>query len=109
MLRKIGFLTNEQFENAIKHSRVSQKGIIAAKKVLVEKISQAQVAQEIGVSREKVRQYCFSIYTKHIKTNSCPPGWISTTVCLPIKNIKEIQLLEKKMRLELERKTNKPS
>lgn len=101
MLRKIGFLTQEQFERATQKSRVSSKGLLAAHRVLVLQQSQSEVAKDINVSREKVRQYCFSVYKKHVDITGCPTGWITTTVCLPEKYIKEVQALEKKLRLAL--------
>lgn len=107
MLRKIGFLTQEQFETAIERSRLSPKGRAAALRVLVGKESQAAVAKEIGVSREKVRQYCYAVYRRHITLTDCPEGWISTTVCLPRNTLKEVQQMEKRLRMEYEREKSK--
>jgi hypothetical protein len=109
MLRKIGFLTQEQFDTALERSRLSPKGRAAALRVLVGKESQASVAKEILVSREKVRQYCYAVYRRHITITACPDGWISTTVCLPRDALRNVQLLEKKLRMEYERdKTKNP-
>lgn len=107
MLRKIGFLTQEQFDAAIEKSRLSPKGRAAATRVLVGKESQAAVAKEIGVSREKVRQYCYAVYRRHITLTACPEGWISTTVCLPRNALREVQQMEKKLRMEYERERSK--
>jgi hypothetical protein len=107
MLRKIGFLTQEQFDAALERSRLSPKGRAAAKRVLVGKESQAAVAKDIGVSREKVRQYCYAVYRRHITLTECPDGWISTTVCLPKDALKSVQQLEKKLRMEYERAKSK--
>lgn len=103
MLRKIGFLSQEQFDRALQESRLSEKGRDAAMRVLVQKEAQARVAKDIGVSREKVRQYCFAIYKRHIALAACPDGWISTTICLPKHALKEVQALEKKLLMEYER------
>lgn len=103
MLRKIGFLTSEQFHAALERSRLSTKGRDAARRVLVGKESQAAVAKDIGVSREKVRQYCYAVYRRHIALSACPEGWISTTICLPKHALKEVHLLERKLRMEYER------
>lgn len=103
MLRKLGFLTQEQFDTALTRSRLSPKGRGAAHRVLVLKESQASIAKEIGVSREKVRQYCYAVYKRHIALSDCPEGWISTTVCLPKHALKEVQALEKRLRIEHER------
>lgn len=109
MLRKIGFLTQEQFDAALQRSRLSPKGRDAAQRVLVQKESQASIAKEIGVSREKVRQYCYAIYKRHISLSDCPEGWISTTVCLPKHALKEVQAMEKRLLMEHERqKSDKP-
>lgn len=102
MLRKIGFLSEEQFQEAARRSRLSQKGIDAARKVLVLRESQSSVSRDIGVSREKVRQYCHAIYRRHAAHSSCPDGWISTTVCLPKAEIKAIMALEARLRMEHE-------
>jgi hypothetical protein len=107
MLRKIGFLTQEQFDTAIERSRLSPKGRTAAHRVLVGQESQAAVAKEINVSREKVRQYCYAVYRRHITLTACPDGWISTTVCLPRSALKDVQQLEKKLRMEYERERSK--
>lgn len=103
MLRKIGFLTPEQFDAALERSRLSDKGRDAARRVLVLKESQASIAKEIGVSREKVRQYCYAVYKRHIALSDCPEGWISTTVCLPKHALKDVQALEKRLLMEHER------
>lgn len=103
MLRKIGFLSTEQFDAAIERSRLSPKGKLAARRVLVGKESQAAIAKEIGVSREKVRQYCYAVYRRHITLSACPEGWISTTICLPKHALREVQTMEKRLRMEFER------
>ena len=107
MLRKIGFLTQEQFDTAIERSRLSLKGRAAALRVLVGKESQAAVAKEINVSREKVRQYCYAVYRRHITLTASPDGWISTTVCLPKNALKDVQTMEKRLRMEYEKDKNK--
>lgn len=104
MLRKIGFLTEEQFQSAARRSRLSEKGISAAHRVLVARESQSAVSRDIDVSREKVRQYCHAIYRRHVAHTSCPEGWISTTICLPREHLKEILTLEAKLRMDYERK-----
>lgn len=102
MLRKIGFLSEEQFQEAARRSRLSTKGIDAARKVLVLRESQSSVSREIGVSREKVRQYCHAIYRRHVAHTSCPEGWISTTICLPKHELKAVLALEARLRMEHE-------
>lgn len=106
MLRKIGFLTTEQFESAIERSRLSDKGRAAARRVLVGKESQAALAKELGVSREKVRQYCYAAYKRHIALADCPEGWISTTVCLPPEVLREVRETEKRLRMAHEKATS---
>lgn len=100
MLRKIGFLTQEHFEKALLRSRLSEKGRDAAHRALVLQEPQASIAKDIGVSREKVRQYCHSVYKRHIALCDCPEGWISTTICLPKNALKEVQAMEKKLLME---------
>lgn len=109
MLRKIGFLTQEQFDAAVALSRLSTKGRDASLRVLVKKESQAFVAKDIGVSREKVRQYCHAVYKRHISLADCPVGWISTTVCLPKHELSEVVALERRLRLAHERDSSAAS
>lgn len=107
MLRKIGFLTQDQFDAAVEFSRLSDKGRAAAQRVLVGKESQAALAKELGVSREKVRQYCYAAYRRHIALADCPPGWISTTVCLPPETLREVRETEKRLRMAHEKTASK--
>ena len=98
MLKKIGFLTQLEFDLAIRVSRLSEKGRQASKKVLVDKCSQSAVAKEYGVSREKVRQYCHAAYRRHVETTDCPAGWITTTICLPEEELKKVFAREQELR-----------
>ena len=99
MLRKIGYLTEEQFAVAVLRSRLSPKGRQAAQRVLVGKETQASVSKDIGVSREKVRQYCHAVYRQFADLAQCPKGWVGTSVCLPNVLVGKLSSIERVLRV----------
>lgn len=91
-----GKLTAEQFEQAVAaFPRLSDAGKAAAQSVLVDGLSQSDVAADLGIHRQQVNKWVREIYESYL---GCPDGWRVEVVMLPADQMEQVKAMEKEAR-----------
>lgn len=93
-----GGVSEVQYSEALgRFPRLSEKGRSATRAVLVENRPVAAVARDLGVSRERVRQWCVDVFGVLV-----PDGWVSRVVILPEEDMAKVEAMEEAARRTLE-------
>lgn len=94
----VGSLTIKQFEAAVAaFPRLSENGKNAAKLVLVDGLSQVEVAERFELHRQQINKWVKDVYQSHL---DCPAGWKVDVVTLPPEQMDEVKVMERKARRE---------
>lgn len=98
-------LTKKQFEKAAGYfPRLATKNKEMARLVLVEGLSTVEAAQRHKSTRQMVSRWSNRIYGTYItQEKHCPSGWLKKEICLPPDLMREVEEMEKKARLDMNR------
>lgn len=71
------------FEQLAKQTRLSEKSIVMARKVMIDGITLAEVGRTHHVSRQRVKQVVDRITRQQKIVNQLPENWKAKTIVLP--------------------------
>ena len=92
-------LSNEEFKRAVAIRRFSEQTKEIAHKVLVEGKSIGAVADEYGMTRQRIHMIRNQVYAAFLEIAMYPPTWTQATVIAPPEMIKEfLKKVEKERR-----------
>lgn len=74
----------DEFNAAAKKTRLKQSSIDAARMVLVDGLSKAEVGRLTGRNRSTVGEYVARIEREHLGIVGCPSGWRVVSACVRI-------------------------
>ncbi len=93
-------LTKAEFDDIMTDFNWTDDSKLLAEKVLVEKLSVADVAKHFGKSRQRVNILAKQAWAAYIEKTRIPPNWEMVTVPLPKNEAKKIRELSAKLREE---------
>jgi transposase-like protein len=97
-----GSLNLKQLNAALElHPKLSENGKTAARMVLVDGVSQVEVAEKLGVFRQQVSNWVKDVYKSHL---DCPKGWQVDVVVLPPDLMSEVKEIERQARSSRKKK-----
>lgn len=76
-------MTPEQFDTAAQRTRLQDRKLAAARRVLVDGLGKSEAAREAGMQPSAVWDAVARIEREHRNIIGCPRGWAVLTVCVP--------------------------
>lgn len=76
-------MTPDQFTAAAARTRLQERKLAAARRVLVDGLGKAEAGREVGLQRGEVWDAVARIEREHKDIVGCPRGWAVITVCVP--------------------------
>jgi FixJ family two-component response regulator len=95
-------LTAQEFETIRPHlSKLKERNVQAIYQILVEGRKQADIADELGITKVWVNQMVGLAWKLHIEHGDRPEGWTSISVSLPPDMAEIVKDMERKARENL--------
>lgn len=76
-------MTPEQFDACASRTRLQERKLAAARRVLVDGLGKSEAAREAGMQPSNVWDAVARIEREHRGIVGCPRGWAVITVCVP--------------------------